>query len=187
MKLKKTNAVMGILTILFLLLHMGYSIYTYLTFYYNPFLSKVFQVPVIAAACLHAVLGMLTVFLQHDGGRPDLYPKQNRRTILQRVSAALIFPLLILHMRNFSMMEASAKAGRSGVILLLILAELIFFAAVITHVATSLTNAFITLGVLASRDTQQKIDRVIYVLGAVCFAFAVYAVVRGQIFMFLAG
>ena len=185
MKLKKLNAVTGLLSILCMLLHVGYSIYAYLTFYYNPLLTKAFSVPFMVSACLHGILGMLTVFLQNDGGRMDLYPKQNRRTILQRVSAALIFPLLIIHVNTFSAMRESAEKGHVTLIILLILAELIFFSAVLTHIAVSLTNGFITLGVLSSRETQKKIDRVIYVIGALGFVIAVYAVVKVQIAMFL--
>ena len=185
MKLKKLNAAMGLLSILCMLLHVGYSIYAYLTFYYNPILTKAFSVPFMVSVCLHSVLGMLTVFLQNDGGRMDLYPKQNRRTILQRVSAALIFPLLILHINTFSAMQASAENEHSLLIILLMLAELLFFAAVMTHIAVSLTNGFITLGVLSSRETQKKIDRVIYVIGALGFVIAAYAVVKVQIVMFL--
>ena len=185
MKLKKLTAATGLLSILCMLLHVGYSIYSYLTFYYNPFLTKAFSVPLMVLGCLHGILGMLTLFLQNDGGRMDLYPQQNRRTILQRISAALIFPLLIVHVNTFSAMNASAENGHSILIILLILAELLFFAAVITHAAISLTNGFITLGVLSSRETQRKIDRVIYVIGALGFVIAVYSVVKVQLVMFL--
>ncbi len=185
MKLKKLNAALGLLTILCLLLHMGYSVYTYVTFYYNPTLSKAFQLPVIIAACLHGVTGMLTVFLQNDGGSAALYPRHNRRVILQKVSAALIFPLLILHLNTFSLMKQSAENGEKGVVIALIAAELLFFAAAITHAAVSLTNGFITLGILSSRNTQKKIDTVVYVICALGFIAAVYSVVKGQAAMFL--
>ena len=69
--------------------------------------------------------------------------------------------------------------------IVLMLAELLFFAAVMTHIAVSLTNGFITLGVLSSRETKKKIDRVIYVIGALGFVIAAYAVVKVQIVMFL--
>ena len=187
MKLKKINAALGLLSILFMLLHIGYTVFSYLTFYYNPVLKMVFAIPFMVLVCLHAVCGMLTLFLQKDSGRTDLYPKQNLRTILQRVSAILIFPLLILHINTFDLMQASAEKGYKIFIFLLILGELIFFAAVITHVAVSLTNGLITLGLLSSRETQKKIDRVVYVLGAVSFCVSVFAVVKAQVGMFLMG
>ncbi len=185
MKLKKVNAALALLSILFMLLHIGYSVFAYLTMYYNPILKNIFAVPFLAAVCLHAVLGMLTVFLQADGTRSDLYPKQNLRTILQRVSAALIFPLLILHLDTFALMQGCAEKGQTGFIILLIAAEILFFATVVIHVAVSITKAFITMGWMISRETQKRADRVIYILGAAVFAAAVYAVVRGQAVMFL--
>ena len=185
MLLKKTNAALGLLSILFMLLHMGYSIFAYLTFYYNPFLKMVFAIPFMVLVCLHAICGMLTVMTQNDGSRTDLYPKQNVRTILQRVSAALIFPLLILHINTFSLMQLCAENDMTGGILLLILAELLFFAVVVTHVAVSLTKGLITLGFLTSEKTMKILDRIIYVCGAVFYCAAVYAVVKGQIAMFL--
>lgn len=183
--MKKINAVLGLLSIVLMLLHMGYTIFAYLTFYYNPFLKMVFAIPFIVVVCLHALLGMLTVFTQADGTRMDLYPKQNMRTILQRVSAALIFPLLILHINTFSLMKSDAAKEHPIIIILLIAAELVFFAAVITHVAVSLTKGLITLGLLTSREKQKTIDRVIYVIGAAVYILAVFAVVRTQVIMFL--
>ena len=185
MKLKKANAVLALLAILIMLMHVGYSVFAYLTMYYNPFLSKLFAWSFMVIACLHAVCGMLAVFLQSDGTRLDQYPKKNLRTILQRVSAALIFPLLILHINTFALMKGCAERGLKGFVILLIFAEIMFFAVIIIHVATSVTKAFITLGWLTSLKTQKKLDLVFYVLGTVIFIVAVYSVVRGQAMMFL--
>ena len=62
MKLKKINAVLALLSILLLLAHVGFSVFAYLTMYYNPILTLVFAWPFMITACLHAVCGMLTVF-----------------------------------------------------------------------------------------------------------------------------
>ena len=67
MRLKKANAALGLLSALFLLAHIGYNVFCYLTFYYNPVLKTVFSLPVIVLVCAHAILGMLTVFLSSDG------------------------------------------------------------------------------------------------------------------------
>ena len=110
MKLKKINAALGLLSIAFLLLHLGYSVFAYMAFFYDPALKLLTAVPCMVLVCLHAVCGMLTVFLQTDGTRLDLYPKLNLRTILQRVSAALMLPLLILHINTFGLLQA--RGGR---------------------------------------------------------------------------
>ena len=173
------------LSILLMLAHVVYSVFAYLTMYYNPQLEYIMAIPFIVLVCLHAVCGMASVFLQADGTRMDLYPGKNMRTILQRVSAALIFPLLILHLYTFSLMKSSAESGNPGFIVLLILAELLFFACVITHVVVSLTKGLITLGLLSSQKVQKMIDRILYVAGAVVFFVSAFAVIRGQAAMFL--
>ena len=108
MKLKKINAILSLLTVLLLLAHIGIILYTYVTFDYRAGQIKLFGGLLVAAMCLHAILGMCAVFLQGDGTRLDLYPRQNRRTVFQRLSAALIFPLLLLHLRYFDLLKAVA-------------------------------------------------------------------------------
>ena len=187
MKLKKLNAALGLLSIVFLLAHVVYSVVSYLTFYYNPSITTALSLPFLVLVCLHAMAGMLRVFLLPDGTRTDLYPKQNMGTILERISAALILPLLILHTRSFSIMQSNAESGNAPLIALVMLVEVLFFAVVITHVATSLTKGLVTLGFLSSPQTQAKLDRVVYILCAICFAVAVYAVTSTRIAMFFAG
>ena len=185
MKLKKINAVLSLLSILLLLMHLGYSVFAYFTFYYNPLLTKLFAVPFMVTVCLHAILGMSMVFLLPDGTRMDLYPRQNFRTILQRVSAALIFPLLILHINTFDLLKACAANGRRGLMILLFLSEPLFYGTVLTHTAVSLTRAFVTLGLLTSRELMKKLDLIIYLICAAGFAAASWFVLKGQIAMFM--
>lgn len=176
---------LGLLSILLMLAHIVYSVFAYLTMYYNPMVTKLLAWPFMAVVCLHAVCGMLTVFLQADGTRMDLYPGKNMRTILQRVSAALIFPLLILHVYTYSLMQGFAQQGLKGLVVLIMLGEILFFAVIITHVVTSTTKAFIALGWMTSLQTQSRIDKVLYVIGAIVFAVAVFVIVRAQAFMLL--
>ena len=185
MILKKINAAAALLSVLLMLAHIVYSVFSYITFYYNPFLTKILAIPFVILVCIHAVLGMLSVFLLGDGTRMDSYAKLNTGTVLQRVSAALIFPLLILHINTFSLMSSAAENGRTYMIILLVAAELLFFGCIIVHVAVSVTKALITLGILTSPDIQKKLDRIIYIVCAALFVIMVIAVVRGQLIMFL--
>ncbi len=185
MKLKKINASLGLLSIFAMILHISYSIFAYLTMYYNPMMKMFFSVPFIILVCLHAVFGMATLFFQSDSSRFDVYKKQNIKTYLQRISAMLVFPLLILHIKTFSLMQASAEKGYKAIIILLIITELIFFGDVIMHVALSFTNGFITLGLLSSFKVKKVVDIIIYIIGAFAFLISAYAVIRGQAMMFL--
>lgn len=185
MKWKKMNAALGLLSILLMLLHVGYSVFAYLASYYNPLLKNWTAYPFMVAVSLHAVLGMTLVMTQPDGTSLREYPKQNLRTILQRVSAALILPLLILHINTFSLLRSTSENGQWFFFGLLILGEILFFAVVITHVAVSLSRGLITLGWLSDPGKQKRLDRCLYILGAVVFVVAVWSVVKGQLGMFL--
>ena len=184
MKLKKINAMLALLALALMILHIGYSCFAYLTFYYNPFLTKLFAIPFMVLACLHAVCGMAVVFFQADGTRADLYPKQNLRTILQRGTAALIFPLLFLHINTFDMLKSSGEGGHLIVFWLVILGELLFFAVVLTHIAVSVTRALITMGWLGSEKIRNCLDLTIYIICGAVFVVLLFSVVRGQVVMF---
>ena len=185
MKLKKINAALGLLSIAAMLLHIGYTVFAYLTFYYNPGLKLLTAVPFMVLVCLHAICGMLVVFLQADGTRLDLYPEQNLGTIIQRVSAALILPLLILHINTFNLLRSSAEGGHWLWFGLLMFGQPVFYAVVLGHIAVSVTRAFITLGWLTSRHRQETIDRVIHIVCAIVFAIATFVVLRTEIVMFV--
>lgn len=185
MKLKKWNAALGLASAALLTAHAGYNIFAYFTLYYNPGLSQLFSVLPAAVICAHAVLGMLSVFLQGDGTRMDLYPGYNRSTILQRVSAALMVPMLLLHIKTFDLLSGAAKGGQWFLFGLILFSEVVFYGLVLTHVAVSFSRALVTLGLLASREKQRKLDRFMYILCAVIFAAAVWSVLSGQIKMFV--
>lgn len=187
MKLKKINAALGLLSIPAMLVHIAYTVIAYLMFYYNESLKILTAIPFMVLVCLHAVCGMLTVFLQADGTRLDLYPKQNLRTILQRASAALILPLLILHINTFGLLQSAVGAGQWLWFALLMLSQPLFYGVALTHVAVSVTRGLITLGLLSSREKQKKIDRVIYILCAAAFVASTYVVLKTELAMFLSG
>ena len=123
MKLKKINAALGLISIVTMLVHIGYTDYAYLAFYYNPMLKRLTALPFMIVVCLHAVCGMAAVFLQSDGTRMDLYPKQNLKTIIQRLTAALILPLLFLHIKTYDLLRSSAEGGQWLAFALLMLSQ----------------------------------------------------------------
>lgn len=184
-RLKKLNAICALLTFLALLAHVGYNGFAYLTMYYNPTLKTLFTVPFLLCVCVHAVLGMCSVFLLGDGTRLDLYARPNRRTVVQRVTAALIFPLLIVHLKTYSLLEEASKGGAWFAFALILLLQIVFYAVIAVHTVTSVTRALITLGALASREVQRQIDRAVAILCTAVFLAATYAVVSGELSMFL--
>lgn len=184
--LKTLNAVLGLLSAPLLLIHIGYNSFCYLTFYYNPALKTATALPFMLICCLHAVCGMISVFTLSEGTRLDLYPRLNRRTVVQRVSAAFIFPLLIAHLKTFELLRSSAAEGQWMLFALMIVLQLLFYAVTITHTLLSVSRGLITLGWLSSPKGREALDRAALLAGALVFAIASFAVVRGELAMFLA-
>ena len=160
MILKKTNAVLGLLSSLAVVVHMGYNCFSYLTFYYNPGLSLATSVPLMILVCAHAICGMCSVFLLGDGTRLDLYPKKNRRTIIQRISAALIFPLLIVHINTFEAMSSCVEKGIWIGFAMLLVLQLLFYVVITVHTFISFSKACITLGFLTDEKKVILTDRI---------------------------
>ena len=175
---------MSLITTVLLIIHIGYSAFCYLTLFYDPSLNAWLSYPLMAAVCLHAVLGMASVFLQSDGTRLDLYPEYNRQTILQRLSAALIFPLLILHLNTYDLLSKAQENGYVFLMVLLLIVDLLFYGVIIMHTSVSFSRALITLGILRSRKKQRICDRSAAVVGAIIFIFAAIAITKGRIDIF---
>jgi len=184
MVIKKINAVLSLITVLFLALHAGYVSYAYLTMYYNPFLTNLFAGLIMIPASLHGILGMIIVFLSSEGTRADLYPKFNKLTVIQRVSAALIFPMLFIHVNTFIFFTKAAEAGKPGLFIPIIISEILIFGTVIIHAAVSFPKALITMGWLGSVKGEKRIRIISLAVGGVLFVIACFAVIRGQLIMF---
>ena len=165
MAIKKWNARLSLLTLLLLLIHAAYQLYAYITFYYNPTLSKAFGYAVAGCFVLHGILAAICVFALHDS-KKIAYKKLNRRTLIQRISAALILLLLPLHIFSFSLLNSSA--GGIGYVLVE-LAQILFFAALLCHSALSFSNALVTLGWLSDIKKKRIIDAVALVIAVLLF------------------
>ena len=184
MKLKKYNAVLSILSTLTLLIHVGYNVFAYVFFFYHPMAKTLTTLPFLLIVCGHAICGMCSVFLLEDGTHPAMYPRQNAGTIIQRVSAALIFPLLIIHMYSYSLLAQSAN-GKMWLFITVIVLQILFFAVIASHVAVSFSKAFITLGLLSDVHKKKVVDTLIIYACAILFVLSSFCVVRGEIVMFL--
>ena len=185
MNRKKINAVLSLLTFIAMCMHMGYSSYAYLTFYYNPSLTKGFAIPFMVLVCLHAIIGMCSVFLLSDGTRLQNYPKQNKRILCQRMTAAFIFPLLLIHINMYSLLSDASSEEHYFIFFLLILSEVLFYCVVVVHAAVSFSRALITLGLIGSKKAEKITDRIVFTVCLVVLAVSLFAVIKGQIVMFI--
>ena len=184
--IKKSNAVLGLAIIAIFLIHIIYEIYAYLTFYYNPVLTKVIAYTALGTAGLHALLSIFIVFFMHDKGNGMRYPALNVRTLLQRISAFAIVPLMIVHMNTFSLLGMTSEAARP-LFYVVLAVQAVFYADVLLHVALSTGNALITLGIITSSKTRKVFDITVWIICAVLFAAAMVIITRTQLAMFLGG
>ena len=104
---KKVNAVCGLAVSVSVLIHIVYVIYAYLTFYYNPLVTRIIADTTLLFAGIHIIFSAVTVFFLHDRGNGMLYPRLNIRTLIQRVSAVLMILMLILHINTFKLLSSS--------------------------------------------------------------------------------
>lgn len=168
MKLKKRNANLSLLTLLLLLIHEGYQLCAYITFYYNPILTRASGYAVAGCFILHAILSAISVFALHDS-KTIAYKKLNIRTVLQRVSAVMLILLLPIHIISFPLLQSSA--GGAGYILVEAL-QIIYYAALSCHISMSFSNALITLGRLSDIKKKRITDVVVLVICSLLFIAA---------------
>lgn len=168
MNIKKWNARLSLLTVVLFLIHEGYQLYAYTAMYYNPVLSKVTGYALTGAMALHVILSMMSVFILHDAKKVT-YKKLNIKTVLQRVSGVLIVLLLPLHIFSFGILKSSV--GGIGYILTEI-AQILFYAALLCHIALSFSNSLVTLGYLADMRKKRIIDVIVTVISVIMFIAA---------------
>ena len=181
MKLKKSNAVLGLLTIVLLLIHSGFEMYAYIQFIYSPVVTKVLGLLILGALICHIITGMSIMMFSNEGTELRKYSGLIRGTILQRASAIGILVFLLGHLNAFAIMNSHVGGVFSLIIALII--QSLFFGCVFLHIGTSLSKAFITLGFLESLDTKNRIDKVVWIISAI--AYIAIMVVIGKTFIML--
>jgi hypothetical protein len=187
MKIKKINAAAALFTAVLLIIHVLYCCYEYIAMYYNETLKTVTALPFMIMTCLHAVMGMLSVFLLSDGTRADLYPRLNRATVIQRTTAALVFPLLILHLKTFEILKNLSSQGQGFKLYAVMASQVLFYAVIMTHTAVSISRALVTLGIIKSNEKRKKTDRIVFIFFAALFIFASFFILKGEAGLFLKG
>lgn len=182
MRAKKANAVVALLMIAALLVHVVYEVWAYLTFYYNPLVTKLIAYSFVALVVVHILLSVSIVFGQHDGKDLRSYPKKNLRTVIQRVSAVMILLLLPWHIKTGDWIVT--HTGGAALFHILLILQVLFWVMVFLHIATSFSRALVTLGWLESRKTQRAIDGVVGVICLAGLGFAAVVVIQTQFILF---
>lgn len=169
MLLRKINAIISLLTTLFLLDH---AIFTSVWMLSKGSVKQSAPVaPWILAGLMatHAFISIYFGVLAHmdvEKRKVKTYPKMNRVTIFQRVSGILLIVFTVLHI-----------AGASGAIttphIINTIFPPLFFTIALAHTAFSTNKAFITLGIGNARF----IKAVGVIMKIVCIATLIAAIV----------
>ena len=171
MKLKKTNAALAIITTAVLVAHLGYNLIAYICFYYNQVVSLISGILVSGLFIAHGVLAIVILIHSHDSLSIE-YKSLNKRTVFQRITAAVIMVLLPFHVLGYMLLSKSAG---SIFYVLLEAQRFVFYLAVMIHAALSFSNSLVTLGLLADIGKKRILDLVLMIV-AVLFGigFAIY-------------
>lgn len=169
MLLRKINAIISLLTTLFLLDH---AIFTSVWMLSKGSVEQSAPVaPWILAGLMtvHAFISIdfaISAYIEGERRKVKSYPKMNRVTIFQRVSGILLIIFTALHI-----------AGASGVMqppqIVHTIFPPLFFTIALSHTAVSTDKAFITLGIGNAR----VIKAVSVITKVICAATLVAAVI----------
>ena len=174
MALKKTNAVLALLTYLVLTGHVIYQVVSYIMFYYNAAISRAFADTTMLLFIAHAVIAFIILFGKHDS-KEIVYKALNIRTLLQRIFAYAMCVLLPAHMFAFKIISQN-----SGNLIIFTLAEtvqILFYLALFAHIALSFSNALITLGLMTDMKKKKITDVVMAVICSLFFIVSSVVVV----------
>lgn len=165
---RKINAVLTLLTTLLLLTHaiwFAVWILSGCTIPHAPRFIPWALAGVIAAHMLISIDLVVSTYMENEGSKGKPYPKQNKATIVQRISGVLMAPAIALHI-----------AGAAGVMqpppVVHAVVPLLFFTLALTHTAISISKAFITLGI-GSAKTVKLVGRVAKVFCGVTLVICV--------------
>ena len=181
MNIKKMNAAAGLILIILLIIHIGYEVWSYLAFYYNPTVRRLIAWSFAGVTSLHIIMSAVSVAGKHDGSTLSMYPRMNKGTILQRTSALGILVLLPVHVKTGEWISQHA-VGNTGFVVLVIL-EILFWVMIGIHVTMSLSRALITLGLLENMRTKKMIDIITGIVCAAGITVSAYIIIMTQLIL----
>lgn len=175
--MKKLNAVLGWLAIAALLGHLATMTYSLSTGWYDFTICKTLAYVTAATVGGHVVLALVNVMILHDGANIGRYGSLNKRTIIQRASGIAVLVLLVAHVRSFGFivagqpLDALTKA-------FVIVTEVLFFASICAHLATSFSKSLITWGLIREESTERRVDLISEIVCMILFVVPSFALVR---------
>lgn len=166
--IKKVNTLVGFAVIVALCCHGGSMCYSMVTGWYDFFIAKTFANLTIISVAVHSLLSIIIFFFFHDGSVLK-YGKDNISTVLQRISAVAIIILLHIHINTYSFMATGESLSMCQTIISCI-TEILYFSAIMTHIAISIGKGFVTLGTVKSSAVLNRINLISYIICGIAMA-----------------
>ena len=165
MVFKKINAVIALLAALTLATHTSINARMMM-------LGRVYDSPVSLAYILMSLVGLhvvisICMLIKHEG-KTAKYSGLYKGTMWQRISAIAVIPLVLFH--------AFIRVGTLGFGLIAILV-VHFFVMILafSHIAISVPNALVTLGVIDTTSKHKKVRTVCIVISILLFILGLSA------------
>jgi hypothetical protein len=169
MLLRKTNAILSLITTLLLLDHAIFSSVSMISMGAVKQNASFMPWMLVGLMMMHAVISMGFAFSAHsetEENNGKTYTKQNIVTLIQRISGILLIALTALHAAEASGVMQPPK-------FILVIVPPLFYAIALAHVAISTSKAFITLGV----GNAKVIKAIDIVTKVICGATLIAAIV----------
>ncbi|MGN0808113.1 MAG: hypothetical protein ACI4MN_06695 [Candidatus Coproplasma sp.] len=181
MVLKKINAVSALAAMLVAMGHIGIMSYSLWTGWYNYNVCKGFARATASLFILHALLSIVVFFFKHDSANVK-YAKRNVGVIIQRVFAILMLVLIHFHTSAYAHV-VTGEVLSTGMAVLRIITEILFFGSVLVHMGDSCPKALITLGVLRS----EKAFRIVAYISCIICGLLFIAASGGVVSFYVKG
>lgn len=163
MRLKKTNAVIALITTVLFLVHSLYQTISYALSYTNIPLKASLGGILALFFIAHVAISLIIVFRKNDTVKIT-YLAQNRSTMFQRDFGILAAVLFVPHI--VTAIYIPDVVGTAWYYVFQVI-QVVFFGALFVHISASLTKAFITLGILQDIKKEKMISNAVALISSI--------------------
>lgn len=163
MRLKKTNAVIALITTVLFLVHSLYQTISYAVSYVNIPLKASLGGILALFFIAHVIISLIIIFGKNDTVKIT-YRDLNKSTLFQRDFGIFAAVLFIPHVATA--MHIGDVAGTAWYYVFQVI-QVAFFGALFIHISCSFVKAFITLGILQDIKKEKMISNAAALISAI--------------------
>lgn len=174
-KLKKINAVLAAVTTDLLYLHTAIMVFTMLTGFKYLLVFKILGRIFVVFTALHMIVSLVLLNVFHDKPKKQrVYPKQNKKMMIQRLSGIMIFILTIFHLIIYEDFNSGIEIGTVQKILIIV-SQICYYAVAFGHTAISFTGIGIAMGKIRSDEKEKELSKKISIVCLALFVISTFA------------